>query len=456
MIVDQNIDVAADIQFSKLEGGGFGFSGVIPGRQAWYVDSVKVAANTGGGDSISNGNRSSHPFATVAFAVKQAGLYDTIHVQPGHTETIGAADAWLWAQNGIRLIGYGEGDLRPTITFDTVTTATILMDKTGLVIKNFRFVVGIDALVMMIDVTSPACKIIDCEFILDDSSFQALIGVNLGNVAADRCKILHNRFEALTIGCDEAIEIAEACDGLEVAYNLILGDFAEAGIHNPTAKTALNVDIHDNRVRNTQTGDHAIELVSNVTGDLTDNKLFGDSLDAILDPGACRCAGNLANIGSDQGSIAVPIGPSSGLITSTTALLPTDSGATSLFTITGGNVEIVSIVGEIGVAIQAATCNTKLVYNPTGTGTSSDICAVLDLTAAAVGILLSLTGTFAGALAKGAQNFISKTAAPATMAVPISMGAGVIEMNCSATVTGDITWTVVWRPLEIGATLVVA
>lgn len=143
------------------------------------------------------------------------------------------------------------------------------------------------------------------------------------------------------------------------------------------------------------------------------------------------------------------------ILTRAAATTP-QAGVDALFTITAGNIELVAIVGEVTVVLETNANNTKLTYNPTATGSSSDICAVLDTTALTVGIMLTLTGTFADAMGKSAQNFVSKTAAPATMATAITMGPGTIDLDCVASRTGEIQWTIAYRKLEAASVVVTA
>jgi hypothetical protein len=51
----------------------------------------------------------------------------------------------------------------------------------------------------------------------------------------------------------------------------------------------------------------------------------------------------------------------------------------ALFRITGGKVRILEIVGEVTTAIQNQANNTKLKFNPAGTGADVDLCAVLNI-----------------------------------------------------------------------------
>lgn len=130
-----------------------------------------------------------------------------------------------------------------------------------------------------------------------------------------------------------------------------------------------------------------------------------------------------------------------------TASLPATT-ATPYFTVTG-KVKIYSIIGEVTTVIQTQACNTKLIANPT-VGADVDICAVADITADAVGALLSITGTFANALVETASG-----AVPA-QATPVIVTAGTIDLSTSATNTGATKWTVVWEPIDQGAMVIVA
>ena len=72
------------------------------------------------------------------------------------------------------------------------------------------------------------------------------------------------------------------------------------------------------------TGQHAVSFAEAMpwltwqTSDLGENhkgirSWTSDSgLANVLDPGACACAGNVANIGADQSSVPIPVGPGNG------------------------------------------------------------------------------------------------------------------------------------------------
>lgn len=124
----------------------------------------------------------------------------------------------------------------------------------------------------------------------------------------------------------------------------------------------------------------------------------------------------------------------------------------ALFTITGGRVAILGIVGEVTTVIQTQANNTKLKFNPTATGADTDLCAVLDITADAVGTLYSITGTPATALQDGLLLITSNK----FLAAPLILSEGDIELDCAASNTGSVAWTLWYVPLDDGAVVTAA
>lgn len=134
-----------------------------------------------------------------------------------------------------------------------------------------------------------------------------------------------------------------------------------------------------------------------------------------------------------------------------TAALPA-SAASAIFTIAGGRVAITSIVGEVTTVIQTQADNTKLTFDPTAAGATQDLCAVLDITADAVGTMYSITGTPATALGDS-LNFVSSNK---MLAQPLILKPGSILLDCAATNTGSVKWTLTYVPYDDGATVVAA
>lgn len=128
-----------------------------------------------------------------------------------------------------------------------------------------------------------------------------------------------------------------------------------------------------------------------------------------------------------------------------TAALPA-TAAGSLFNVLGGTCAITQIIGEVTTVIQTQANDTKLTANPT-TGTSVDICAALDISADEVGALYGITG-----LNSDAMIGINAGALP-MQARSVAVNIGTIDLDCAATNTGSIKWSIFYYPLEDGASI---
>lgn len=121
--------------------------------------------------------------------------------------------------------------------------------------------------------------------------------------------------------------------------------------------------------------------------------------------------------------------------------------AEALFTVAGGRVVIEQILGEVTTVIQTQANVTKLVANPT-TGSDQDLCDTLDITAKAAGTLFGITGN----VAAGTDPMLSGFAIPA-QSQPCIVNTGTIDLDCGASNTGSVKWSVRWWPFDEGATL---
>ena len=121
------------------------------------------------------------------------------------------------------------------------------------------------------------------------------------------------------------------------------------------------------------------------------------------------------------------------------------TGATAAFTIVG-TVIVHALELEITAAVQAQTTNLKWIANPT-VGSDTDICAVVDFNAAAVGTHGNTTGTFATAMVKSANG------AHVHQAAPTVLTAGTLDLSSSAASTGAYKCSMIWEPLTPNASV---
>ena len=126
-----------------------------------------------------------------------------------------------------------------------------------------------------------------------------------------------------------------------------------------------------------------------------------------------------------------------------TALLP-QTAAAPIFNIRGGRVAITQIIGEVTTVIQTQANLTNLVGNPT-VGTSVDLCTTLSITAFEVGCLLGITGLNTDALIG-----IDAGALPGQTR-DVILPAGTLDLDCAASNSGAVKWTVFYIPIDDGA-----
>ena len=408
-------------------------------------------------------------YATIDAAVNActASRGDIIHVAPSHTETIAAAAGIDLDVVGVTVQGYGGGENRPSIIFATSTAADVDIDAASVTIRGLAFVCNIANQTAMIDVNAGAFTLEDCSF--TDGSASALTFVDINGGAANACDgaiIRRNTFRSVGAfnTADRAIELGEVADSVVIEDNDIDGDFDDAGIHNPTGKVLTNLVIRRNRVRNTQSGQHAIELVSACTGQSYGNRLVTDSLATAYDAGALSSSDDLWSA-EDAGDVdGTPVfqpstystafssvsNPLLGVkVVKSSATLPATT-TQNIFTVSTGRVLITRLTGEVTTIVQAQACNLKVTSVPT-TGTAADLAANLDINAKEAGTLFLVEGdgtALVGANAGAAMSAVGSN--------PIEVPEGTIRIETSATNTGATKWEIWYIPLDSGASIVSA
>ena len=129
-----------------------------------------------------------------------------------------------------------------------------------------------------------------------------------------------------------------------------------------------------------------------------------------------------------------------------TAALPQTTDD-ALFTVTGGKVLLTAIIGEVTTVIETQANNTKLKFNPTATGADQDLCAVLNISADAVGELYTISGTVGDAMRSDLLIGLNSLLG----AGGLILSEGDIELDCAASNTGSVSWSIWYVPLDDGA-----
>jgi len=137
-----------------------------------------------------------------------------------------------------------------------------------------------------------------------------------------------------------------------------------------------------------------------------------------------------------------------------TATLPKSTNG-ALFTIAGGLVLMTAIIGEVTTIIEVQANVTKLTSYPTAAAAAdTDLCTTLDIGAATpcnVGEILSITGTPGDAMVADGVGSV-QTMLPKG----VVLQEGTLDLDCGATNTGNIKWSIWYMPLEKGGYVVAA
>ena len=236
--------MAKGIPGTHIFGSNPSLSSVDTTGEVFWVGSTAVSGGVAGKDNAGNrGNNAQTPFATVDYAINQcaAGRVDTIVGLPGHAETISAAAGAVFDVAGVRLIGLGEGSLRPTITFDTAVGADIDIDAAGVMIENILFLGGVDALTGPIDVNAADFTLKNCEW--RDSTGQVTDCI-VTDANADRMLIDGLRYVgSLTAGSSASGTnvgvVLVGCDNPVIRNSTFIGRFGIAAIECRTTAVVM-------------------------------------------------------------------------------------------------------------------------------------------------------------------------------------------------------------------------
>lgn len=263
-----------------------------PGQNI-YVNSAHANAV----DDVAHGHSWDYPLAKVEYANTNrmtANNNDTIHVGPGHAETITVAAPLAFDTAGVTVLGYGNGRDRPIFSLDTNTTAVIDVGAANVTLKNLIFSPALSAIAVGVDVldTFDDCAIIDCEFgPAAAGGDEFAIALQLGD-NCDRTLIKNCKFMAGSEAATDAIFFNKDNDHVEITGCTFTGAYSTSVIRGgTTAATELN--IHDNLFM-TSGGTPIFALVAGSTGMVHDNRcVIGTATFAAdFDIGNCWCVNN--------------------------------------------------------------------------------------------------------------------------------------------------------------------
>jgi len=273
---------------------------VLPAADPVIAGNVYFVGKTASGKWIAGVDDPSYgtlekPFATIDYAIGKctASQGDVIYVLPGHTETIAAAGGITCDVAGVSIIGLGQGNLRPTITWSE-TASSWLVTAANVLIKNIITTLSKDEVASMFAVSAAGCTLDKVnfkeygakgatgqaiQFLLTTADANELTVCNcyhkqqtaananqvwIDLVGTTNTKIINNTFIILAKAATASICISgsTAVVGIEIAYNKIMWTGATITniINLVTTSTGI---IYNNYVA----GGAAVLLAATIVGD---------------------------------------------------------------------------------------------------------------------------------------------------------------------------------------------
>lgn len=470
-----------------------------PGKVFWVNNSSVLPE---GGISGSNGNKGSYfqPFSSVDYAIGRctAGRGDKIFCMPGHTETISSAALIAADVSGIAIVGVGDGELRPIFTFSTATTATFKVTGANCTLHNLVFKCNIASLATMLQIQALDCRVSRCEFREGTGSGLGFIEIGAADADSNRFCISDCKFYSTGANQDHFIEVLKDMVGGRVLDCEGTGDCDEGCIAVPAGGDAcLDLQIKGGTYRNTQTNIPAITISGTTCSGVIQNVLLiTDTQSTALDNGSLATDGVRWADETDQvassaifpqaDTTANPLGANNNNNSFSSSSVVSDrdgsllerseyimdqflaaprcvassaktltTGAINMFTIAGGPIKILELVGIVTTVVQSQTTSTKVTVTTTSPAATVDLsAAAVDLTGAAAGASIRHINT-TGILTVVTAGFVMEGNAFATNDTQYLVPAGTMQINnASASNTGAITWYLRYVPLAPGVTVV--
>lgn len=256
----------------------FGGVPVFPGGAQIPVSTGSYFfVHSGTGNNGNPGSSPVEPLATIAYAIGlcTANKGDVIVVMPGHAETIATAGGITVNKVGVSIVGLGNGNNRPTLTFSAVGS-TFAISAANVTVRNLRVTSSVDEMVKMFHVTAAYCTLDNIEHFETGSAqtIQFLLTTN----AADYLTVQNcYHYQATAATAAQLWIQLVGCDNTRILDNtfiLTLQNGATCAVINATT-AVVNAEIAGNTILQTggTTQVSAILLAATSTGFVHDNRV---------------------------------------------------------------------------------------------------------------------------------------------------------------------------------------
>ncbi len=232
----------------------------------WFVDSGCAQ----GADSVGAGQSPDAAFLTLDYAIGRctANNGDVIYVMPGHAETFTAANGFDVDVAGVKIIGLGWGDSRPTFTFGHAN-ASVTVGAAGVWLENLRFNAGITAVLigLSVETLSHGLTIKNCEWYWGGTTTWDFVDMVSIATPCDRVTFEGCRFlaEPAVAGSATGIKFVGPCSNMRVLGCEFMGDYSTACLNSITA-LSQGLMFLNNIVHNADADEPYLEVFAGTTG----------------------------------------------------------------------------------------------------------------------------------------------------------------------------------------------
>jgi hypothetical protein len=231
--------------FSRNQPGGVFTISNLPDHpgESFFVDS---SCSTGA-DAAGYGKNPDQPFLTLDYALGDYGASankaDVIYVMPGHTETL--ATLVTADKAGVKIIGLGEGSLRPTFTVSS-TIDGISITADNVIIENLAFATPSAVATAQINIAAARATVRKCSFVQGANSRYAITVTAAGELPT----IEDNEAFVTANGPDGFVSFEGVVDRPIIRHNHIIGSDGtneyDNGCVNFGSQAVTNPWVHQN------------------------------------------------------------------------------------------------------------------------------------------------------------------------------------------------------------------
>ena len=246
----------------------------------------------------------------AAEALCSAG--DTIVVGENHAEDLTQVAQIDFNDAGVTVIGMGEGNARPTLTFDGNTTSVVTISAAGVTLRNLRLLPSVTALAVGIQIAAAGHgAVLDNIAFLDGETATVDEWVDAIAVHASATDLMVKNCTYHNTGTDGHTNTfldltATTVTNVTIKDCTINGYFAEGAVYWAAA-VPPNLRVENNTITNGTTTVGCIVGTGAATGFCIDNRLYCDTWGSALDPGSLICFENYASNAINTSAHLVPI-----------------------------------------------------------------------------------------------------------------------------------------------------